>query len=125
MIVHQGEIIDDKKAGLLAKFNITPIEIGLDLVAVYENGTIFGKDILSVDEKAFIEKIELCARHSMNLSVEIGYLTKDNTDIIIGKAFREAKAVSVETKYLTKDTLGDILARVQAEALSVKTEFSL
>lgn len=125
LVVKKGEAIDDKKVSLLAKFNIQPIEIGLDLVAVYENGIIFGKDILSVDEKAFIANIEKAARESMNLSVEIAFVTKDNSDIIIGKAFREAKSVSVETKFLTEMTKGDILARVNAEALALKHELKL
>ncbi len=125
LVVKKGEVIDDKKSSLLAKFNIQPIEIGLDLVAVYEGGIIFGKDVLSVDEKAFIANIEKAARESMNLSVEIAFLTKENGDVIFGKAFREAKAVSVETKFLTEMTKEDILARVNAEALALKQELKL
>jgi large subunit ribosomal protein L10 len=125
IIAKTGDIIDSKKSGLMAKFNIKPIEIGIDLVAVYEDGIIFGKDVLAVDEAEFIAKVEDAARYVMNLSVEISFFTKDNTDTIIAKAFREAKAVSLETKYLTKDTVDEILAKVNNEALALKQELNL
>ena len=53
VVARAGEKIKPKVAEILARLGVQPMEVGLDLVAVYENGLIYGREILSVDEKEY------------------------------------------------------------------------
>ena len=58
VIVKKGEKIKPKVAEILTRLDIKPMEVGLGLVAAYEDGIIYQKDILKIDEAEFnINKI--------------------------------------------------------------------
>src|SRR3989338_4472753 len=54
VVARAGEKIKPKVAEILTRLGIQPMEVGLDLVAVFENGIIYTKDILSVDDKEYL-----------------------------------------------------------------------
>jgi len=119
VVCKEGEKISAPLAGMLLRFGIQPMEIGLDLVAVYENGLIFKKDVLAIDEVAFMKKLSDAARWAMNLSVEAGYITKDNIEVMIIKSFRDSKAVALEANILADLVVGEILAKAERQMLSL------
>lgn len=125
VIAKQGVVITDKVASLLMRMSIQPMEVGLDLVAVYENGVIFGKDILAVDEAAYIADITQAHQWSVNLSVEAGYPTKDTIEIMLGMADTQAKNVAVEALVMEAEVVDLILAKAEREMLSIKSEAKL
>ena len=119
IVVKEGEVIDQKTASILSRLKIEPMEIGLDLVATYEEGTIFTKDILSVDEKEFIDKISQGSRWAFNLAIEIAYPSKDTIEFMITKAFRESETLSVEQNILNDMSREKIIAKAEMQAKSV------
>ncbi|MEK6960671.1 MAG: 50S ribosomal protein L10 [Nanoarchaeota archaeon] len=125
VVAKEGAVISDKLASMLMRLGITPMEIGLDLVALYEKGFIFNKSVLDIDEDALIADVTNAARWANNLSVETAFVTKDNRELLIQKAFREAKAISLESAFLTEATKNEILACADAQAKSVKSEANL
>jgi len=90
----KGEVIKDKIASLLIKFGIKPIEIGLKVNAIFEKGDVFGAEVLDIDEGVYNEKLAKAASWALNLSIEAGYVTKDNINILIAKAFANANAIA-------------------------------
>ena len=80
------------------------MEVGLDLVAVYENGIIYDKKVLDVDEEQLIADITSAHSAAFNLAVEVGYLCDDTVDTILSKASREAYNLAMEAKIMNKDT---------------------
>jgi len=116
VLVKEGEIIEEKVANILAKLGITPMEIGLDLVAAYEKGDIFDKKILDIDETVYINNITQAARWALNLAIEAAVPSKDTVNILLSKAFREAKAVAIEGGVYSKDTINELLAKANAQA---------
>lgn len=98
VVVRKGEVINAKMAGLLSKFGKEPMEIGLDLVAAYEDGMIFNKDVLNFDEEKFMCNVTEGAMHAINLAVEIGFPTKGTIEIMIAKAYLESRALASEQK---------------------------
>ncbi|MFH1828827.1 MAG: 50S ribosomal protein L10 [Nanoarchaeota archaeon] len=124
-VAKEGNIISQKLAETLKRLDIKPMEIGLDLVAVWENGLIFDSKQLHIDEKEFADNITQAAQWAVNLAVEAVFLTTDTTEILLQKAFREAKAVGIESLILTEETRDEILAKSEQQALSVKKEANL
>lgn len=95
-IVRSGDVIDQKSADLLAKFNIEPMEIGLNLVAIYQNGEILNKEVLSIDEAKVLGDVKTIANEAFNLAVFAGYPTKDTVEILLKKA--EAESIALSSK---------------------------
>lgn len=121
----KGEPIKDKIVGLLAKFGIKPMEIGLNVTAVFENGVVMESGLLDIDEAKFIGDISNAARWAFNLSVESAYITKDNSNLLVSKAFREARALAMERGILERDVIDAIIAMVSAQATTLKKEFNI
>lgn len=96
VVVKEGKIITEKVAGMLTRLGIEPMEIGLDIVAVYEDGVIYDKKVLDVDETEFMNRIMRAAAEAINLAVESGYFSKDTIEVMITKATLESKAVAAE-----------------------------
>lgn len=120
IVAKKGDVISDKLAGILTRLGVEPMEIGLDLTAVYEHGAIFTKQVLAIDETVYLNNIRQAARWAVNLAVETAYPTKDTTPLLVQKAFRDAKGLGVSQGIMAKELVGDILAKAQREMLSVK-----
>jgi large subunit ribosomal protein L10 len=98
VVVKEGQIIKANVASILTRLGVEPMEIGLNVVAVYENGLIYKKDVLAVDEKQFLDNITLASRYSINLAVEIGYASKDTIITLIQSAERNAQGLQSAIK---------------------------
>jgi large subunit ribosomal protein L10 len=125
VVAKAGTVITDKLASLLMRLGIEPMEIGLDLVAIYENGLIYQRNVLDIDEGKFMADLECAARYAFNLSVETGYTTKENIELFLAKANMEAKALGMEANVLSPDTIGDLLAKANNQMLSVKSTLGM
>ena len=121
LVAKEGAVIDAKLAGILGRLGITPMEIGLNLVAVYDKGEIFEKSILTVDEKQYLENITTAHSWAFNLACDAGILNKDNTDTVLAKAFSDAKALAIAQNIMAKEVMGEILAKANAEMAAVQS----
>ena len=121
-IVKEGQEINEKVASILAKMNIMPMEIGLDLVAIYENGTIYDKKVLDIDEKKFMEDLMQAASYAFNLSFEAGIFTKETIQLMLGKAGKEALTLAEEANLITKETIPKVLSKAQAQASALEQQ---
>jgi large subunit ribosomal protein L10 len=122
VVAHAGDKITQKVADLLTRFGITPMEIGLDLVAVYENGEIIGKDVMGVDEEAYIQNIAKAAAQGMSLAFEAGYASKDTIETLIQRSHADAKAVGMEANIMADELVGDLLAKAEMLGKTVAAE---
>ena len=122
LVVKEGDEISVAVASILTRIKIEPMEIGLDLVAAYEAGIIYPKKILNVNEEEYIINIETAARWSFNLAMETGIMTKETTEVMIQKAFSEAKAIAISQSIMADAVINDIIAKAQAEMLSVASQ---
>jgi len=93
VLVKEGEEISKKKADILAKLGIEPMEIGLNLVSVYNHGEVLGKDVLDVDEERYMKDIVSGYWNAINLSVEVGYVIEENIEVLLRKGYIEGRAL--------------------------------
>ncbi|HIQ51369.1 MAG TPA: 50S ribosomal protein L10 [Nautiliaceae bacterium] len=116
VVTKAGEKIRPEVADLLNKLGIEPLEIGLDLVAAYESGIVYDKSILAIDEKEYINNLEISHLGAINLATEIAYLTKETIEPIFRKSFLGAKQLAKEIGYISKETLEDFIIQAVSEA---------
>jgi len=120
-LVKEGEKITTLQADLLSRFGIEPMEVGLNVVLVYEDGTLYEKSVLAVDEEAYLNNMRTASAESTALSIEIGYITPDNITTMIQKAARETKALAESADILTDDKVGLMMGQAELEMKAIKT----
>jgi|TARA_B100001971_G_scaffold214712_1_gene253778 large subunit ribosomal protein L10 len=125
VVARKGEKIKPKVAEILTRLDIKPMEVGLGLVAAYEDGIIYQKDILKVDEKEYADNINLAASQAFNLAFNITYVTKDNISALISKSFNDAKALGISQKILDKGIIEDLLGNAEMSMQSLKSSANI
>ncbi|MEA3200348.1 MAG: large subunit ribosomal protein [Thermoplasmata archaeon] len=102
-VLKAGEAASPDLATMLARLEIFPMTVGMDLKAVFEDGTIYTRDMLSVDETARLQAAHVQA---LNLAVFAGYPTKVTIPFLIAKAYNSAMGVGGK---LSPDAQSDAL----------------
>ncbi|NVM27657.1 MAG: 50S ribosomal protein L10 [Candidatus Helarchaeota archaeon] len=119
VVVKKGEEISRILALTLSRLNISPMEIGLNLYASYDNGVILEEKDLDISLDRILYQIRTAIGNALSLSVGIAYPTRENIPILLQKAYMNAKTIVIKAGIITKDTVPDILAVAKAHALSL------
>jgi len=94
VLVKEGDTITQSQADVMAKFSMEPMEIGLNLVAAFENGLVYQKGVLAVDQKEYLSNIQRISLETVALAIKIGYINKDTIKPMVRKAYTETKALA-------------------------------
>ena len=118
----KGDIITTKLATLLSKLDVKPVEAGIILNAALEDKVVYNQEELTVDLDKYREAFAQAHQEALALSIEIGYVTKENVNIILSRAVQQARSLAIESGFLTEDTKESTIQRAhgQAKALSKK-----
>lgn len=119
LVVKRGERIPRDLALALSKLEIYPLTIGLDLKAAFENGTVFERHVLAVDDVALLGQVRTAARSAFALALEIGYATPRTIRPLLARAHNSALALAVSASIPTKESLKLLLAKANAQVLSL------
>ncbi len=122
LVAKEGDILDQKAVSLLMKFGIQPMELMVNMVAALEEGVVFTKEVLSVDEKQYLDNITAMAREALNLAVFVRFPTKESVTILVTKAAREANAIADSRDIMTKDNVGRVLAKAERQMQNVQSK---
>ena len=124
VLVKKGAVISASAADTLTKFDIKPMDVGLDLVAAYESGLIYGRDVLGVAPEEYLLMIRTAASESMALSLEIAYPTSDNITRMIGMAYNTTKNFALQQNIMSdvvaEKNIGDAERSAKAIAAAAK-----
>ncbi|HSD04655.1 MAG TPA: 50S ribosomal protein L10 [Nitrosopumilaceae archaeon] len=123
-VAKKGGVISAKLATLLSKLDVKPVEAGISLDSAVAEGTIYAKDEMVIDVEKYRNAFAQAHQEAVALSIEIGYVTKENIMLLLGKAAQGARSLSVEAGYLTDETKDQVLqkANSQAKALASKAK---
>jgi len=122
MVAKKGDVIDARLAGVLSKLGIKPVEVGLSLKAVYENGLLITEDQLYIDLEGFRKSLMEALSNAFNLSLNAGYPTSENVSLLLQTAHRRALNLALNAGIPTSETVGDLLRKASAEALSLNAK---
>ncbi len=119
MVAKKGDVIDVRLAGVLSKMNIKPVEVGLILKAVYEEGLILTDEQLHIDMDGFKKTLIEALSNALKLSLNAGYPTPETIPLLLQLAHRKAYSLALNAGIPTKETVGDMLRKAHAEASSL------
>ena len=118
-VVKAGEPIEGDLGMMLSKLGINPIEIGLILSGVIEEGTIYPADSLNIDLDAFRSDIITAMSGSFNLACNISWFASETIPTLLSKASTEAFNVAVEAGVSNEKTIPAFISRAQGRALAL------
>ncbi len=120
IVAREKDVITKDIAGVLSKLRIEPMEVDLNLLAAWEEGVIYGKEILFIPQEEYIGRLKSAAAGAFNLSININYITPDNIAFLLSKAHSEARALAQNAGVVTPDTVGLLMAKARAEARALE-----
>jgi large subunit ribosomal protein L10 len=120
----KGGVISAKLATLLSKLDVKPVEAGISLDTAIADGILYAKDEMVIDVEKYRNAFAQAYQEALSLSIEIGYVTKENIIPLLSKASQGAKSLAIEAGYLTDETKEQVLqkAHAQARALAAKAK---
>lgn len=118
-LVKCGEPIPAAVAAMLPKLEILPMIVGMGLRAVFEDGTVYKKDVLAIPDDYYTTMFATAAHNAHALAMEIAYCTKDTIIPLVTKAFREAMGLSISAAIPTKENIKILLAKADSQMLAV------
>lgn len=124
-VTKKDEEITEQIADLLKKLGIQTTEVGIYIVSSWEDGVIFGREVLDVDDSLYMNNLQLAVSQAVNLSVNVAYPTKETAELLIIKAHREARNLGMEAEILEKDLIEELLAKGESQAKTLKAEIKL
>ena len=122
VLVPEGEKIPVEVAQMITRLEIFPIEIGMDLQAIFEEGSIFPPDVLDIDIDEFLGRMSQASNNAFNLAVKAGWITELTVKPLIIKAHNDALALAMEQGILTKETIKNLLSKANAHMLALKNK---
>jgi len=125
LVVKEGETISQRLAAVLSKLGIKPVEAGLVLKAVYEDGAIITEEHLHLDIDEFRKTLEEAHRCAFYLSINSAYTTSDNIEFLLQKAHQDAYRLSINEDIPTKETMVDILRKAYSQMLNLKARLDI
>ncbi len=120
VIVNEGEKIPVEVAQMLTRLEIFPIEIGMSLHAVFEDGNIFKPDVLDINIDEFIGKMNQAYNNSFSLAIETGWFNELTIKPLLMKAYNNAFILAINQGIVNKQTVKNILLKAHANMLALK-----
>lgn len=121
LVVKMGEVINERLASVLSKLGIKPVETGLAMNAMYDDGLIITQEQLKLDIAGTKQDVERAFADSFSLSLSIAYPTSDNMVTLLQIAHREAYALAMTAEIPNRETIEDLIRKAHAEMLSLSS----
>ena len=116
VVARPGDVISADLASILQKLGIEPIEVGIRLKVVYDNGLIIPAEKLAINLDEYKNQIMEAHLNALKVALEAVIPEPEVLKLAIAKAHMNALALAVEASYITSETLPHILAKAQAMA---------
>ncbi|MCK5449928.1 50S ribosomal protein L10 [Candidatus Pacearchaeota archaeon] len=84
IIAKEGDVITDALASIMAKLDIIPFEIGIEPVAAFMDGKVYGD--IKIDKVGMLVDVEESFGRAIAFSVELGIMNDSTIDFILAKA---------------------------------------
>lgn len=105
---------------MLTRLEIFPIEIGMNLYGVFEDGSIYKPDVLDINIDEFITKVKIASVNALNLAVQTAWSNKDTIKPLIIKAHYNAITLAVEQGIASKETIKKLISKAHINMLALK-----
>ncbi len=125
VVAKAGATLPKELTEFIMKFGIEPMKIGLDVVAMLDGGTVFGKDIMGVPQEEYLAGLLGCYYNALGVSVSAGYPNSESVRVMVANAHRNAKFLAIEHSVYENEVVGDIMAKYKNVAENMKRKLNV
>ena len=125
IVARKGDSISPKLASVLSKLGIKPMELGLSLVAAYDDGAIFEEKDLKLDLGEYRANFRQAASEAFNLAVNSSYMLPETAPQILGKTYRQALSLAIRAEYPAEETISQIIRDAYVQMLGLSSKVGL
>jgi large subunit ribosomal protein L10 len=118
-VVNAGDTVNRQQALVLSRLGIEPLELWLKLVVAYDHGIILKADVFEITKSFILDQLHTAGLESLSLAVSIEYISPDSIQVLIQKAFGEARALAIAAPYLSDETTSLILSQTEQSAVAL------
>ncbi|NPE27075.1 50S ribosomal protein L10 [Methanococcoides sp. SA1] len=87
VILKEGKEVTEAIASIMAKLDIIPFEVGVEPVAAYMDGVVYGD--IKIDVEGAVSDLEYSSGRAFALAVDLGIVNDVTLDSVLGKAASE------------------------------------
>ena len=118
-VVEAGQAIEGDLGMMLSKLGINPIEIGLILSGVLEEGTVMPAKSLNIDYDAFRMDVITAMSGAFNVACNVSWFASETMPTLLAKASGEAFNVAIEAGISNEKTLPIFMSRAHSRAMAL------
>jgi large subunit ribosomal protein LP0 len=96
-VCEKGRKVGNSEAAILQKLNIKPFAFGMEILYVYEDGSILTPEVFNLDPNALLGKIRAAANVVTSISLAIGEPNALSIPHMIVNGFKIVAAIALET----------------------------
>jgi len=123
-LVKAGAVVPRNAASVLFKLGVKPINVGLGLVAAFEDGVVFSESELHVDVGLTMSNLLAAQSNAVNLAYDRGIVNSFTINLLLSKAFSQAGNLGREAGVITNDNVGEVMLTARAKALALAGEIN-
>jgi large subunit ribosomal protein L10 len=124
VVAKEGDVITAQLASLLSKLGIKPVEVGLSLRVVFDEGLILTEEELKLNLDVTRRNIEEAQNYAFTLSLKAAYPIPENITFLLRMGQQEAYSLALNAGILTPDTVADLLRKAHTEMLSLSARLA-
>jgi len=98
-IVEAGTKVGASEATLLNMLNISPFTYGMGISQIYDQGQVFGPDVLDIEESQLLKAFSTAVNTIATISLAINFPTLPSVIHSVVNSYKKVLAVAVETDY--------------------------
>lgn len=95
-VCEKGRKIGNSEAAILSKLNIKPFSFGMEILYVYDNGTILTPEVFNLNPEDLLGKIKNAANQLAAISLAIGQPNALSIPHMIINGFKQIASISLE-----------------------------
>eukprot|EP00882_Tetradesmus_deserticola_P000130 GHRQ01000144.1.p1 GENE.GHRQ01000144.1~~GHRQ01000144.1.p1 ORF type:complete len:316 (+),score=164.14 GHRQ01000144.1:74-1021(+) len=98
-LIKAGDKVGASEAALLGKLGIKPFKYGLEVVKVYDSGSLFEPAVLEITDEDMVASVGAALANVAALSLATNYPTLASLPHSVINAYKNVLAIAVETDY--------------------------
>ena len=122
LVAKKGDIIEARLASVLSKLGLKPVEAGLTMKAVYDEGMIITEEQMRLNLDGIRRGVEEAHALALNLSLNTAFPTPENMVLLLQVGHYEAYALALNGRVPTSNTIATLIRKAHTEMLSLRSK---
>jgi len=98
-LVEAGTKVGASEATLLNMLNISPFTYGMGISQIYDQGNVFGPEVLDIEESQLLKAFSTCVNTIATISLAINFPTLPSVIHSVVNSYKNVLAIAVSTDY--------------------------